>query len=317
MPWTAADIPDLTGITAIVTGPTAGLGEATTIALAARNAHVVLAARDRDKAQTLMERIRTRRPDASLEHLQLDLADLASVRAAAHDFLDRHASVDIVVANAGIMATPPKRSADGFELQFGVNHLGHFAFVGRLLPALLAAKAGRVVTVASTMHRVGRLDPATVETIPDPYDRWQVYGRSKLANLLYLDALQRRLEGASAPAISVGAHPGYARTNLQMAGPTMQGGVSARITRAALGLGNALFAQPASQGALPLLYAATASDVAGGSYWGPSWPGEQRGYPAPASRSKLAQDADLADALWERSQELSEVRYELPTLVNR
>jgi NAD(P)-dependent dehydrogenase (short-subunit alcohol dehydrogenase family) len=317
VPWTATDMPDLAGTTAIVTGPTSGVGEATTIALAARSAHVVLAARDQSKAEALIGRIRARRPDASLEHVPLELGDLGSVQAAADTLLDRHPAVDIMVANAGIMATPPRETADGFELQFGVNHLGHFALIGRLLPALLAARAARVVTVASTMHRIGRLDPDSVEHIPDPYDRWLVYGRSKLANLLFLQGLHQRLEGAGAPAISVGAHPGYARTNLQFAGPTMQGGLSGRITRAAVGIGNTLLAQPASQGALPPLYAATAPDVPGGSYWGPSWPGEQRGYPAPASRSKLAQDVDLADALWERSEELSEVRYELPTLVSR
>jgi NAD(P)-dependent dehydrogenase (short-subunit alcohol dehydrogenase family) len=317
VPWTATDMPDLAGTTAIVTGPTSGVGEASAIALAARHAHVVLAARDHAKAAALIERIRARRPDASLEHLSLDLADLRSVQAAADTFLDRHPAVDLVVANAGIMATPPRVTADGFELQVGVNHLGHFALVGRLLPALLAAKAGRVVTVASSMHRIGQVDPDTVERIPDPYDRWLVYGRSKLANLLFLLGLQRRLEQAGAPLISVGAHPGYARTNLQLAGPTMQGGVSGRITRAVLGVGNALFGQPASQGALPTLYAATAPDVSGGSYWGPNWPGGQRGYPAPASRSKLAKDVTLADALWERSEELSGVRYDLPILASR
>lgn len=315
MPWTATDIPDLAGSTIIVTGATSGLGEAATIALASRGAHVVMATRDRPKTEAVIDRILERRPDASLEHLPLDLADLASVRDAATTFLDRHPAVDTIIANAGIMAPPRSTTVDGFELQLGVNHLGHFAFVGHLLPALLAARAARVVTVSSSMHRIGRIDPDTLEQFPDPYDRWLVYGRSKLANLLFMAELQRRLELAGTSAMSVGAHPGYTSTALQTGGPTLQGGLSGRLNALAMRAGNALFAQSASQGVLPLLYAAVAPDVAGGSYWGPDGPGEQRGYPAAATRTSLAEDADLARRLWEVSEELTEVRYEplIPT----
>lgn len=310
MPWTATDLPDLAGSTIIVTGATSGLGEAATIALSCRGAHVVMATRDRAKTEAVFDRILARRPDASLEHLPVELGDLSSVEAAGRTFLDRHPAVDAVIANAGIMAPPLSTTVDGFELQLGVNHLGHFALVGHLLPALLAAHAARVVTVSSTMHRVGRLDPETLDRVPDPYDRWLVYGRSKLANLLFMSELQRRFEDSGATAISVGAHPGYAGTALQQAGPTAQGGLSGRINAFAMRLGNALFAQPASQGVLPILYAASAPDVPGGSYWGPDRVGEQRGYPAPAGRSGLAEDADLARALWETSEELTGVRYD-------
>lgn len=313
MPWTATDLPDLTGTTVLITGATSGLGEAATIALACRNAHVVLATRDRAKTRALIDHIRTHRPQASLEHLPLDLADLTSVRTAAETFLDLHPAVDRIVANAGIMAPPLRTTADGFELQLGVNHLGHFALVGHLLPALLAVRGGRVVTVSSSLHRLGRIDPTALHEVPDPYDRWLAYGRSKLANLLYVAELQRRLEAAGATAISVGAHPGYASTHLQFAGAAMQGGLSGRIMQVALGLGNALVAQPASQGVLPQLYATAAPDVPGGSYWGPDLPGEQWGYPAPAARSKHAEEPELARALWEASEELTGVRYALPT----
>lgn len=311
MPWTATDLPDLTGLTIIVTGATAGLGEATTIALATRGAHVVLATRGRDKTRALIDRIRERHPAASLEHLPLDLADLDSITSAAERFLDAHTAVDRIVANAGVMAPPLQRTADGFELQLGVHHLGHFALVGRVLPALLAADAPRVVTVSSTLHRTGRIDLSDPNWHDQPYQRWPAYSRSKLANLLYTLELQRRFEATDTGAIAVAAHPGYAATDLQTTGPTAQGGFSGRLTDAFMRVGNALFAQSAGQGALPQLFATAAPDVPGGSYWGPDGPGEQRGYPGPAARSSRAQDPEMARALWELSEELTGVRYAL------
>lgn len=312
MPWTARDLPDLSGTTVIVTGATSGLGEASTIALTSRGAHVVMATRDRPRTEAAIERILARRPDASLEHLPLDLADLSNVRQAAETFLDRHPAVDRIVANAGIMATPLDTTADSFELQLGVNHLGHFALVGHLLPALLAARRSRVVTVSSTLHLAGRIDPDTFDELPDPYQRWVAYARSKLANLLFMRELQRRLEEADSDAISVGAHPGYTATGLQTSGPTQQGGFSGRLNNVTLRLGNALFAQTVSQGVLPQLYATAAEDVVGGTYWGPDGPGEQRGYPGPATPSKLAQDSELARRVWDASEELTGVRYAFP-----
>ncbi len=313
MRWTAADIPDLTGSTIIVTGATSGLGEATTIALASRGATVVLATRNADKTDALIATIRERHPAASLEHLPLDLADLASVEAAAETFLTRHASVDRIVANAGIMAPPLQRTADGFELQIGVNHLGHFAFVGRVLPALLAADDARVVTVSSFAHRIGSIDPSDLNWQDTRYERWPAYGRSKLANLLYMSELQRRFEAAPADAISVAAHPGYTATGLQTAGPAAQGGIRGAVTRVAARAATAILAQPASQGVLPQLFAATAPDVPGGSYWGPDGPAEQRGYPRLAEQSSRAKDPDMAARLWELSEELTGVHYDLPT----
>lgn len=311
MPWTADDLPDLHGSTVLVTGATSGLGEASTIALAARGAHVVLATRSAMRTAALMDRIRARRPHASLEHLPLDLADLASVERAAAALSARRDHLDVLVANAGVMATPQLRTEDGFELQIGVNHLGHFALVGRLLPLLLAAPEPRVVVVSSTAHRLARLDVTDLNWEHTRYQRWVAYGNSKLANLLHVLELQRRAEAVGSPLTAVAAHPGYAATNLQLAGPTMQGGASGLVSGLSSRVGNLLFAQPAAQGALPQLYAATAPALPGASYWGPDGPGEARGYPAPAARSSRARDAGLAAALWQVSETLTGVTYDL------
>jgi NAD(P)-dependent dehydrogenase (short-subunit alcohol dehydrogenase family) len=312
VPWTAEDLPDLHGRVAVVTGASSGLGEATTVALATRGAHVVLATRSADKTATVMDQIRERTPSASLEHLPIDLGDLGSVADAAARLGERHDRVDALVANAGIMAPPLARTNDGSELQLGVNHLGHFAFVGQILPLVLAGHASRVVVVSSTAHRMGRIDLDDLNWERTRYRRWPAYGRSKLANLLHVLELQRRLAEAGSSTIAVGAHPGYARTALQTTGPTMQGGLSGRLTGVVSGLANALFGQPASRGVLPQLYATCADDVPGGSYWGPDGPAEARGFPAPASRSSEALDPELAHALWTASEELTGVTYELP-----
>ncbi len=311
MPWTAEDLPELAGRTILVTGATSGLGEASTVALAVRGAHVVLATRSAERTAALMDRIRARRPHASVEHLPLDLADLASVERAAATLAERVDRLDVVLANAGVMATPLRRTVDGFELQIGVNHLGHFALVGRLLPLLAAAPEPRVVIVSSTAHRLARLDVNDLLWERTRYQRWVAYGNSKLANLLHVLELQRRAEAVGSPLTAVGAHPGYAATNLQLAGPAMQGGIRGLVAGTSRRVTNALVAQSAAQGALPLLYAATAPALPGGSYWSPDGPGEARGYPAPATRSGRARDAGLAAALWQRSEELTGVTYDL------
>jgi NAD(P)-dependent dehydrogenase (short-subunit alcohol dehydrogenase family) len=312
MRWTAADVPDLTGTTVLVTGPTSGLGEATTVALATCGAHVVLAARSTARAEQLISGIRARTPSASLEHLPLDLADLASVHAAAERFAAQHDRLDRLVANAGVMATPLRRTADGFELQLGVNHLGHHALTGLLLPQLLAAPAARVVVVSSLMHRLGRLDLDDLNWERTRYQRWAAYGRSKLANLLFVLGLERRLRAVGSAAIAVGAHPGYTATNLQTAGPAMQGGASGAVNGLASRVGNLLVAQSVTRGVLPQLYATAAPDVPGGSYWGPSGPGESRGTPGLAGRSAAAQDTVLAEDLFAASEDLTGVRFDLP-----
>ena len=311
VPWTADDLPDLHGRTVLITGATSGLGEASAVAMATRGAHVVLATRSTERTVALMDRIHHRAPAASMEHLQVDLADLSSVSAAAASLTSRHDRIDSVMANAGIMAPPLQRTVDGFELQMGVNHLGHFALIGGLLPLLAAAPEPRVVVVSSTAHRMAQLDPDDLNLERGRYQRWIAYGNSKLANLLYVLELQRRAEEVGSPLTAVAAHPGYANTALQSTGPTMQGGLSGAITRAATRVGNLVFAQPASQGALPQLYAATAPALPGASYWGPDGPGEARGYPAPAARSSRATDRALAARVWQASEELTDLGYDL------
>ena len=312
MPWTATDIPDQAGRTIVVTGASSGLGAATTIALASRGAHVILANRSTDRSRELLDRVRRRDPSASLEHLPLDLADLDHVQAAAAQLADQYPRIDALIANAGVMAPPLIRTADGFELQLGINHLGHVALVGRLLPQLLAAEAARVVVVTSTAHRLGSIDLDDLNWETRPYRRWAAYGRSKLANLLHVDELQRRFDLAGEAAIAVAAHPGYSDTGLQTTGPSMGTRFAGPLVRAGARIGSAVVAQPAAMGALPQLYAATAPGVPGGSFWGPDGPGEVRGYPAPAARSPAATDPDLAAGLWDLSEHLTGISTDLP-----
>ena len=311
MPWTADDLPDQHGRTVLITGATSGLGEAAAVALVTRGAHVVLATRSTERTAAVMDRIHHRCPAASMEHLQVDLAELATIEAAAATLATRHDHLDVVMANAGVMAAPERRTVDGFELHMGVNHLGHFALVGRLLPLLEAATDPRVVVVSSTLHRLARLRVDDLHLEQRRYERWTAYGNSKLANLLHVLELQRLAELAGSRLTAVGAHPGYADTALQTTGSTMQGGLSGLVYGLGTRVSNLLFAQPVAQGVLPLLYAATAPALPGASYWGPDGPGEQRGYPAPASRSARAKDPALAAALWQVSQDLTGVTYHL------
>lgn len=312
MSWTEQDVPDQSGRTVVITGASAGLGLENTRALAAAGARVVMATRDAHKTEQAAARVRRAVPGAVLEHVALDLADLRSVADAVGVIADRHASVDTVIANAGLMATPERRTADGFELQIGVNHLGHAAFVAGLLPTVQAATAGRIVVVSSEAHRIGQLDVDDLNWERRRYQRWGAYGQSKLANLLYLRELARRLEVAGSPIVAAAAHPGYARTELQTKGPTMQGGVSGRLNDLANRVANAVVAQSSAQGALPQLLAATAPDVPNGSYWGPQSLGGARGAPGRAGRSAAAKDDATARRLWEVTEQLTGVSHGLP-----
>jgi NAD(P)-dependent dehydrogenase (short-subunit alcohol dehydrogenase family) len=303
VPWTAADIPDLSGRRAVVTGANSGLGLEVARELARRGAAVVLACRDEQKGRRALAEVQESAtgPDPELE--TLDLADLASVA----DFASRYAGshggdLDLLVANAGIMAPPRRVTADGFEAQLGTNHLGHFALTGRLLPALLRRPGSRVVTVSSVAHRMGRIDFDDLHGARR-YRRWRAYGQSKLANLLFAFELDRRTRAAGAPLVSVAAHPGYAATNLQTAGPPAHEALAMRVL-------NPLVAQSAAMGALPLLFAATAEDLPGGSYIGPDGPAEARGHPRRVSATRRAEDTDVARRLWEVSERLTGVAFE-------
>jgi NAD(P)-dependent dehydrogenase (short-subunit alcohol dehydrogenase family) len=264
--WTAADIPDLTGRTAVVTGANGGLGLETARALAAAGAHVVMAARSREKAEAAIADIQRGAPDAALELVALDLGSLDSVRAAAEQTLDAHERVDILVNNAGIMGIPERKTADGFEMQFGVDHLGHWALTARLMPALLRADAARIVTVTSTAHHMGRaVDPRNPH-LEGRYSPWRAYGQAKLANFHFGIGLQRRLAAAGARARSLIAHPGLSNTELQAVSVRETGGgASQRFWhRLARTTGMA----PA-EGALPQLRAATDPGANGGEFYGP------------------------------------------------
>jgi NAD(P)-dependent dehydrogenase (short-subunit alcohol dehydrogenase family) len=290
--WTAADLPDLAGRTAVVTGASSGLGTATARELARAGARVVLAVRDTAKGEGVAATF-----DGEREVRRLDLADLASVRAFADAWTG---DLDILINNAGIMAVPQGKTADGFESQIGTNHLGHFALTNLLLPHI----TDRVVTVSSGAHRIGRIQLDDLNHEHGKYSRWRVYGQSKLANLLFTLELQRRLDAAGSPVRAVAAHPGYAATDLQSH-------TGSRLNSAFMAVGNRLFAQSGTMGALPTLYAAT-QDVPGGAYLGPDGIGEQRGHPTLVGRSKAAQDADTARRLWDLSEELTGVGWPLP-----
>ena len=314
--WTSADIPDQTGRTVLITGANAGIGYHTALQLAAKGATVLLASRDSERGRAAHERILVAAPMARVEVVTLDLADLDSVGRLADHILASDDGLDVLVNNAGVMGVPRRRTtAQGFELQFGTNHLGHFALTGRLLPALLARPASRVVTVSSAMHRLGRLE------LEDPnsergYRRWQAYNASKLANALFSLELDRRLRAAGAATASVGAHPGYARTGLQTTGPRLgDAGPVGAVTAGVVEWFTRLTAQPAAQGALAVLRAATDPEVAGGDYLGPDGFGGGRGWPVKAQYSKTAQDEQMARRLWTVSERLTGVSF--PALAGR
>jgi NAD(P)-dependent dehydrogenase (short-subunit alcohol dehydrogenase family) len=303
--WTAADIPDQSGRLAIVTGANSGLGVATARELARAGASVVLAVRTPGKGEEAAGRIRSVVPGATLEVVALDLADLRSVREFAQRVAAAHERLDLLINNAGIMAAPRRLTADGFESQFGTNHLGHFALTGLLLPALLNAPAPRVVTVSSTLHRRGTMNFDDLQG-ERKYDRFGAYGQSKLANLMFCFELQRRTTAAHMALLSMAAHPGYAATNLQSA-------MNPRFyERAYIAVGNRLIAQTADMGALPTLYAATVPGLPGGTFVGPGGLGGQRGYPKVVTAAGKAYDEAAWRRLWEVSEELTGVHYEFP-----
>jgi NAD(P)-dependent dehydrogenase (short-subunit alcohol dehydrogenase family) len=304
--WTAEEVPDLSGKTIVVTGGNSGIGYEAALVLAGRRAHVVLACRDLEKARAAIAAIRAALPAASLEPIALDLASLDSIRRFADELGARHHGIDVLCNNAGVMAIPYRTTADGFEMQFGTNHLGHFALTGLLLERLLTAPAARIVNVSSTAHKMGRMRFDDLHGTKG-YRKWQAYGQSKLANLLFTYELQRRLERASAKAISVACHPGYAATNLQVAGPRMAGSA---LMESVMQLGNRLLSQTAAMGALPTLYAATAPEVRGGDYIGPDGFFENTGYPRKTTSSARSQDRAAAERLWNDSEQLTGVRYE-------
>ncbi|MFG2380683.1 oxidoreductase [Streptomyces avermitilis] len=301
--WNVSDIPDQSGRTAVVTGANSGLGYVTARELARRGARVLLACRSESRGTEAGDRLVAEVPGADVNFVRLDLGDLDSVREFA---AQAPARLDLLVNNAGVMALPRGRTADGFETQFGINHLGHFALTGLLLPSLLATPGARIVTLSSFMHALANIDIDDLNAERGPYRRWIAYGRSKTANLLFTHELARRLAAAGSDVVAAAAHPGYASTNLQAAGPRLEGRKGAERF---MEIGNRIFAQSAEAGALPTLYAATAPDVAPDSFIGPSF-AMWRGSPASSWRAKWTLNDTAGDRLWAASEQLTGVTYD-------
>lgn len=292
-------MPDLTGRTALVTGANSGLGFWTSVELARKGARVLMACRNPERAADALSRLKAEVPVADAELVALDLASLGSVERATLDVASRVDALDLLVNNAGIMAVGEGRTGDGFELQFGTNHLGHYALTGRLLPLLLKGASPRVVTVSSYAHKIGKIDFEDLMGAKG-YRRWRAYAQSKLANLLFTLELDRRAHGRLT---AVAAHPGYAATHLQQ-------GQGQKHFEKVMVLGNKLFAQSDVQGAWPSLRAATDPDARGNEYYGPHLL-ELRGHPVPTGRARHARSSETATRLWEVSEELTGVRYDL------
>ena len=295
--WSAQQLDDQKSRVAIVTGANSGIGFETARALAEKGATVVMACRNPDKAGEKADQIRSAHPVADVEVMRLDLSDLDSVRQFAKAFRAKHARLDLLINNAGIMVPPHGKTAQGFETQLGVNHLGHFALTGSLLDLLLRTPGSRVVTVSSIAHYFGRIDFSDLNFEKD-YNAQAAYGQSKLANLLFTYELQRRLDRAGKDTIAVAAHPGWTETNLQ------KHAKSVRFL-------NRFFAQEPRMGALPTLYAATETGVKGAEYYGPSGLLEMNGPPKRVKSNKRSHDPNVAERLWNVSEDLTGVQFPL------
>jgi NAD(P)-dependent dehydrogenase (short-subunit alcohol dehydrogenase family) len=309
--WISRNIPNLSGKVAIVTGANSGTGYEATKELARAGAHVVMGCRNLDKAEAAQTKLQTEIPNASLEIIPLDLADLASVRAFATTFRNRHTKLDILCNNAGIMQVPNKKeTVDGFELQLGTNHFGHFALTGLLMEPLMAVN-GRIVTMSSVAHSFGNMDFKNLQwDQPDSYSSSRAYGRSKLANLMFTYELHRRLRQSGSRVKAIAAHPGYSRTNLQSTGlNTGHRTIMSRLNRLVYAIMNPLVAQSAHKGALPLLYAATSPDAQCGEYYGPDGFMGMRGFPTVVQSSDASHNEADARQLWELSEQLTGVHY--------
>jgi NAD(P)-dependent dehydrogenase (short-subunit alcohol dehydrogenase family) len=298
---------NLSDRTIVITGANTGIGFEAARLLGRAGARLLLGCRDPGRAEGAAARLRAEAPTAKVELVALDLADLASVRRAAATILDRAPIIDVLINNAGVMALPRRTTADGFEMQFGTNHLGHFALTGLLAPALLAAPSARVVTVSSGLHKRGRMDFDDLQG-ERSYDKWKAYAQSKLANLLFAYELERRLRAAGSRAKSLGCHPGYAATELQGRGPSMTG---SKIGSAIMSIGNALLAQSAEAGAWPTVFAAVSPEALGADYIGPLGFAHMRGRPGRDRSTRRSRNEADAARLWEISERLTGVRYEI------
>jgi NAD(P)-dependent dehydrogenase (short-subunit alcohol dehydrogenase family) len=302
--WSAEQIPSQAGKTALVTGANSGIGYQAALELARHGAHVLLGVRDLSKGEAAAQKIHGAVSGASVEVAELDMASLASIRSFAEQFAKTGYALDLLINNAGVMALPKREvTADGFERQFGTNHLGHFALTGLLVPALLKASTPRVVTVSSLAHRNGKIDFANLQS-ENKYVPWDAYNASKLANLMFALELERRARKAASKLVSIPVHPGISRTNIFQNGPGA-GDLKAIVTR----IFAPIMTQPDDMGALPTLYAATAPEAKGGEYIGPDGFQAFKGWPTVEKPRPQALDEDVAKQLWEVSEELTGVVY--------
>ena len=302
--WNLDQVPDLSGRVIIITGANSGIGYEAALALAKRKAEITLACRNEEKARAAVDRIRAEVPSARLKIIPLDLSDLASVRAFAERFREEQSQLHALVNNAGVMALPRRLTVDGFEMQFGTNHLGHFALTGQLLDLLLATPASRVVNVSSIAHKFGKIRFHDLQG-EKRYSKWAAYGQSKLANLLFTHELDRRLKERGHETISVACHPGWAATSLQEAGPKMEG---SKLMEKLSAWGNAMLAQDAAAGALPTVFA-TVEPLRGDEYIGPTRMMGWHGPPEIIQPLDKAREPETAQRLWEASEELTGVRF--------
>jgi NAD(P)-dependent dehydrogenase (short-subunit alcohol dehydrogenase family) len=305
--WTANDIPDLSGKTYVITGTTSGLGTASAIEFAKHGGSVILTGRNRTKLSETLSTVELAATGAAPKAVELDLADLKSVHKAADEIRQLTSTIDVLLNNAGVMATPKGTTEDGFERQIGTNHLGHFALTGLLLPNIPAHDRARIVTVASLAHKAGKVVPEDLSFENRRYDPWSAYGQSKLANLLFTLELAQKAKAAGWNLIAAAAHPGFSATNLINSGPSI---TQNRIGRAGATGFSKLVSQSAEDGALPSLFAATAPEVLSGDYYGPGGFLEVRGAPKKVGRTSAAKDGEVAAALWERSEQLTGVSFD-------
>ncbi|MEE8604983.1 MAG: SDR family NAD(P)-dependent oxidoreductase [Candidatus Aminicenantaceae bacterium] len=294
--WDSNDIPDQKDRIAIVTGSSSGIGYETARVLANKNAEVIMAVRNLQKGNAALDKIKAGYQDANVKVMELDIASLESVRRFTEDFKKNYSRLDLLINNAGVMMPPYSKTADGFELQFGTNHLGHFALTGLLMDLIINTESSRVVNVSSTSHKSGKIDFDDLDWEKRTYKKMRAYGDSKIANIYFTYELQRNLEKAGSKTIAVASHPGWTATELQR-----HVGIVNFLNR--------FFSQGIDMGALPTLYAAIAPDVKGGDYYGPAGWLEMRGYPKKIESNELSHDQKISKKLWEASEELTGIKW--------
>ena len=305
MKWKASDIPDLKGKIALVTGANSGIGYQTSLELARKGAHVVLASRNKDKGYAAMDKIKSVIPGADLQMMKLDLANIESIKHFADAFIEEYEKLDILINNAGIMAIPLAHTTQGFEMQFGTNHLGHFALTALLFDFIENTPGARIVNVSSMMYKNGKINFDDLNW-QKSYSKWGAYGQSKLANILFTRELHRKIKLSGKHTKVMVSHPGYAATNLQTRGPELEG---SKMSLLAYKFGNKLIAQSAAMGALPSLYAATSELAESGKLYGPSGLGSIRGYPREEIVNPRFTDIAVEERLWKESEILTGIRF--------